>query len=47
MEQNNEKDNENENYEDCIEGKPQIEKKEEQNEINENETKEKDQNAGR
>ena len=43
MEQNNEKENENENFEDCIEGKPQTENTEEKKEIKENENKEKDQ----
>ena len=42
MEQNNEKENENENFEDCIEGKPQTENTEEQKEIKENESKEKE-----
>ena len=40
MENNNEKENENENFEDCIEGKPQTESTEEKKEIKENENKE-------
>ena len=46
MEQNNEKENENENFEDCIEGKPQTENTEEQKEIKENENKEKEKEEG-
>ena len=44
MEQNNEKENENENFEDCIEGKPQTQNTEEIKEIKENENKEKEEN---